>query len=46
VVAYLVSKGVKNDRLNSKGFGETKPAVPNTSNENKAINRRVEFKVL
>ena len=46
VVAYLVSKGVKNDRLTAKGFGETKPAVPNTSNENKAINRRVEFKIL
>jgi OOP family OmpA-OmpF porin len=46
VVAYLVSKGVKNDRLTAKGLGETKPAVPNTSPENKAINRRVEFKVL
>jgi outer membrane protein OmpA-like peptidoglycan-associated protein len=46
VVTYLVSKGVKSDRLTAKGLGETKPAVPNTSPENKAINRRVEFKVL
>jgi outer membrane protein OmpA-like peptidoglycan-associated protein len=46
VVAYLVSKGVKSDRLSAKGLGETKPAAPNTSPENKAINRRVEFKVL
>jgi outer membrane protein OmpA-like peptidoglycan-associated protein len=46
VVTYLISKGVKSERLSAKGLGETKPAVPNTSVENKATNRRVEFKVL
>jgi outer membrane protein OmpA-like peptidoglycan-associated protein len=27
-------------------YGDTRPAAPNTSNENRAINRRVEFKRL
>lgn len=46
VMAYLVKKGIQADRLTAKGYGETKPEVPNTSEENKAINRRVEFKII
>ena len=46
VVDYLVSKGIKADRLTSVGYGESKPEVPNDTDENRAINRRVEFKVL
>lgn len=46
VVDYLVSKGIKSDRLTSVGYGESKPEVPNDTDENRAINRRVEFKVL
>jgi outer membrane protein OmpA-like peptidoglycan-associated protein len=43
VVEFLVQQGVTADRLSAKGFGETKPKVPNTSNENRSKNRRTEF---
>lgn len=31
------------DRLSAVGYGSQKPLVPNTSKENRALNRRVEF---
>lgn len=40
---YLISLGIPSKRLTSKGFGETKPKVPNTSSENRSKNRRTEF---
>lgn len=46
VVEYLVGKGIDASRLEAKGFGETKPLVENDTKENKATNRRVEFKIL
>jgi outer membrane protein OmpA-like peptidoglycan-associated protein len=46
VFNYLVKTGVNKKRLVSKGYGSAKPLVPNTSKENKAKNRRVEFKVI
>ena len=45
VVAYLTANGVTSSRLNYTGKGELEPAVPNTSKENRAKNRRVNFKV-
>lgn len=42
----LVSKGVPASRLNAKGYGESKPLVPNTTDENKQKNRRVEINIL
>lgn len=42
---YLVTKGIDEKRLTAQGFGDTRPLVPNDSEENKAKNRRVEFKV-
>ena len=46
VVNYLVSKGVAKERLTAKGYGKLQPSVPNDSDENRAKNRRVEFKVM
>jgi outer membrane protein OmpA-like peptidoglycan-associated protein len=46
VVTYLQSKGISAGRLSAKGYGESKPDVPNNSDENRAFNRRVEFKIL
>ncbi len=46
VVNYLISKGVAADRLVAKGYGETKPEVPNDSKENQSRNRRVEFQLI
>ena len=43
VMDYLVSLGISASRLKYSGFGETKPKVPNDSNENRALNRRTEF---
>lgn len=46
VVNYLISKGISKDRLVCKGYGKSQPIVPNTTEENRAKNRRVEFKIL
>jgi outer membrane protein OmpA-like peptidoglycan-associated protein len=43
VVRYLVSKGVAAERLDAAGFGEMRPIAPNTSDEGRSQNRRVEF---
>ncbi|MNF07304.1 Photosystem I chlorophyll a apoprotein A2 [compost metagenome] len=40
---YLVSLGIEEDRLESKGYGESKPKVANDTAENKAKNRRTDF---
>ena len=39
---YLISRGVLGQQLIAKGYGEAQPIVPNTSEENRALNRRVE----
>ena len=44
VKKYLIDKGVDESILNVEWFGESKPAVPNTSAANRAKNRRVEIK--
>ncbi|MEL6298801.1 MAG: OmpA family protein [Pseudomonadota bacterium] len=45
VVAFLVDAGVDRSRLNATGFGESQPLVPNTTSDNRARNRRIEFTV-
>ena len=40
---YLVGKGISSDRLVSHGYGLTRPLVPNDSEQNRALNRRVQF---
>ncbi|MFZ1694494.1 MAG: OmpA family protein [Flavobacteriales bacterium] len=46
VVDYLLKKKVEKERLTWKGYGESKPLQPNTNEANRAINRRVEFRVI
>jgi outer membrane protein OmpA-like peptidoglycan-associated protein len=46
VYDYLMGKGILAGRLKYKGYGETKPIVSNTSDENRQLNRRIEFKIL
>jgi OOP family OmpA-OmpF porin len=51
VVDYLISRGVKTEQLQSKGYGESLPLEPNKINgkdnpAGRAKNRRTEFKVL
>jgi OOP family OmpA-OmpF porin len=43
---YFVSQGLKASRFRVRGDGETSPAVPNNSRENKRINRRVELSII
>jgi outer membrane protein OmpA-like peptidoglycan-associated protein len=45
VKAYLVSKGISEDRITSEGFGETMPIADNTSAAGRTKNNRVEIKV-
>lgn len=46
VKEYIVSKGIKESRIISKGFGKTKPVSTNETEEGKQLNRRVEFTIL
>jgi OOP family OmpA-OmpF porin len=40
---YLVDKGVAGDRLQAKGYGESKPEGDNKTADGRAQNRRVVF---
>lgn len=46
VVAYLRNKGVANGRMTSRGYGGTRPLVPNDSDAGKARNRRIQITVI
>ncbi len=43
---YLVDKGVNGDNLTTVSFGESNPVADNGTKEGRAMNRRVEFKVM
>jgi OmpA-OmpF porin, OOP family len=46
VCNYLISKGIKNEMLIFKGYGETKPIGDNLTEEGRGLNRRIEIKIL
>lgn len=46
VKAVMVNSGIHADRLTTKGYGSSQPIVENNNPENKARNRRVEFRKL
>lgn len=46
VINYFVEKGISKDRLEMSAQGEDQPIVANDTPENRAQNRRVEFKIL
>ncbi|MBX2876472.1 MAG: OmpA family protein [Saprospiraceae bacterium] len=45
VHVYLLEKGIVEDRLRYKGFGEARPIADNASEEGRQQNRRTEFEV-
>jgi|TARA_Y100000814_G_scaffold51947_1_gene32283 chemotaxis protein MotB len=47
VVRYLITEtNVHGRRISAEGYGEYRPLVPNTTDENRAKNRRVEIHIL
>ncbi len=40
---YLVSHGIGSERLTSMGYGMERPIVDNSTDQNRALNRRVQF---
>jgi len=46
VVDYLIEHNTDPNRLLAKGYGETQPIVANDTDSNKALNRRVELKII
>jgi outer membrane protein OmpA-like peptidoglycan-associated protein len=42
---YLIGRGVDPHRLTAQGFGGSMPMVSNNTEQGRAINRRVEFKI-
>lgn len=45
VLDYFVAKGLQRDKFVARGYGETRPLVPNTTPADRARNRRIEFDV-
>jgi outer membrane protein OmpA-like peptidoglycan-associated protein len=46
VKGYLLKKGASARQLLAKGYGETSHVAPNDNDANRALNRRVEFKIV
>jgi OOP family OmpA-OmpF porin len=46
VKAYLVSKGIAETRLTTVGFGKGNPVADNDTDEGRAMNRRIVFKIV
>ena len=46
VYEFLINQEINPKRLGYKGYGSTVPVAPNDSEENRQLNRRIEFKIL
>jgi outer membrane protein OmpA-like peptidoglycan-associated protein len=46
VADYLISKGIKAERMMVKGFGQSFPIAFNNDSEGREMNKRIEFKVI
>lgn len=46
VLTYLTRAGISPERIKAVGYGKTRPLVPNTTDENRQQNRRIEWRVL
>jgi hypothetical protein len=43
---YLISLGINPDRIIAKGYADEAPIAPNTTDEGRQLNRRVDFKIV
>ncbi len=46
VMNYLISRGISNKRIVSKGYGSSQAVSTNDNEEGRQLNRRTEFKIL
>lgn len=46
VEIYLIQKGVDDVRVDSQGYGDKHPVAPNDTPEHRAMNRRVELRIV
>jgi outer membrane protein OmpA-like peptidoglycan-associated protein len=46
VMAWLIKAGVDASRLRARGFGKSRPLVNSTTKQARAVNRRVEFRIV
>ena len=46
VANYLIQLRIESVRIIQKGYGAMQPVKPNDSDENRRVNRRIEFKIL
>lgn len=46
VKAYLIGRGISQDRLSSQGYGESKPIASNATKGGRKLNRRVEINLI
>ena len=45
IADYIISQGINKNRVSYKGYGEMRPITYNSTEESKAINRRVDFRI-
>jgi outer membrane protein OmpA-like peptidoglycan-associated protein len=45
VMQWLTTAGVAADRMSARGYGDTRPLLPNLTDRNRARNRRVQFMI-
>ena len=45
-VDYIISRGISQDRIIAKGYGESQPIEDNATKEGRAANRRTEFVIV
>ena len=46
MIYYMIKNGVSSLRLSAKGFGGSKPLVPNFFEADRKLNRRVDFTII
>jgi hypothetical protein len=46
MVSYLVNRGISNNRLFAKGYGDTKPIASNVDEKERRLNRRIDFRLI
>jgi outer membrane protein OmpA-like peptidoglycan-associated protein len=46
VYEYLISNQITPNRLSYEGYGSSQPIADNTLESGKALNRRIEFKII